>query len=238
MSPSQAPTVLTGISSKATQAVLADLASTYQAQTGVVCQIESVGGVDAARRIEAGEVFDVVFLASDAIDRLMASGHVLAGSRVDWVRSPVAVAVAQGAPQPDIGSAQALKASVLAADIVAYSTGPSGVYLEKLFAQWGIMDELQGRLVKAPPGVPVGSLVAKGEASLGFQQLSELMALPGIVVLGELPPDAAYITVFSSAIAQAEAAQAARVQAAREWMAFLASAATEATKRRHGMHWA
>jgi molybdate transport system substrate-binding protein len=233
----QSHPTITGISSKATQAVLADLASTYQAQTGVVCNIESVGGVDAVRRIQAGEVFDVIFLANDAIDRLIASGHVMAGSRVDWVRSPVAVAVAKGAPHPDIGSAQALKATVLAADKVAYSTGPSGVYLEKLFAQWGITAQLQGRLVTAPPGVPVGSLVDKGEASLGFQQLSELMALPGIEVLGELPPDAAYITVFSAAIAQALAAQPERVQAAREWMAFLASAATEPIKRRHGMHW-
>ncbi len=230
--------VFTGISSKATQAVLADLAQVYQTQTGVVWQVESVGGVDAARRIQAGEVFDVVLLASDAIDRLIGSGHVLAGSRVDWVRSPVAVAVAQGAPHPDIGSADALKAAVLAADKVAYSTGPSGVYLEKLFAQWGISAQLQGRLVTAPPGVPVGALVARGEASLGFQQLSELMALPGIDVLGELPPGAAFITVFSAGLSQAVSAQAQRVQAVHEWMAFLASAATEPIKRRHGMHWA
>ena len=150
----------------------------------------------------------------------------------------MAVAVAEGAAHPDIGSAQALKAAVLAADKVAYSTGPSGVYLEKLFAHWGITAQLQGRLVTAPPGVPVGSLLANGEASLGFQQLSELMALPGIEVLGQLPPDVAYITVFSAAIAQAVAAQPERVQAVRDWMAFLASVATEPIKRRHGMHWA
>ena len=214
------------------------MASAYQAQTGVACLIESVGGVDAARRVQAGEALEVVLLASDAIERLMASGHVCVDSRVDWVRSPVAVAVAEGAAHPDIGSAQALKAAVLAADKVAYSTGPSGVYLEKLFAHWGITAQLQGRVVTAPPGVPVGSLLANGEASLGFQQLSELMALPGIEVLGQLPPDVAYITVFSAAIAQAVAAQPERVQAVRDWMAFLASVATEPIKRRHGMHWA
>ena len=115
MSQPVTPQTLCAISSKATQAVLADLTQAYQAQTGVLWQVEAVGGVDAARRVQAGEVFDAVILANDAIDRLIASGQVLAGSRVDWVRSPVAVAVPQGAPRPDIGSAAALKAAVLAA---------------------------------------------------------------------------------------------------------------------------
>jgi len=214
---------------------LVDLTQAYQAQTGVLWQVEAVGGVDAARRVQAGEVFDAVILANDAIDRLIASGQLVAGSRADWVRSPVAVP--QGAPRPDIGSAQALKAAVLAATKVAYSTGPSGVYLEKLFDQWGISAAMQGRCVQAPPGVPVGALLARGEASLGFQQLSELMALPGITLLGELSPDVAYISVFSTGMGVAAAADAQRAQAVRAWMDFLASAEVEPIKRRHGMHW-
>lgn len=232
------PQTFSAISSKATQAVLVDLTQAYQAQTGVRWQVEAVGGVDAARRVQAGEVFDAVILANDAIDRLIAAGHVLAGSRVDWVRSPVAVAVPQGAPRPDIGSAAALKAAVLAATKVAFSTGPSGVYLEKLFDQWGITAAMQGRLLQAPPGVPVGALLARGEASLGFQQLSELMSLQGITLLGELSPDVAYISVFSTGMGQAAAADAQRAPAVRAWMDFLASAEVEAIKRRHGMHWA
>jgi molybdate transport system substrate-binding protein len=156
---------------------------------------------------------------------------------VDWVRSPVAVAVPQGAPRPDIGSAQALKAAVLAATKVAYSTGPSGVYLEKLFDQWGITAAMQGRCLQAPPGVPVGALLARGEATLGFQQLSELMSLPGITLLGELSPDVAYISVFSTGMGAAAAADAQRAPAVRDWMQFLASAEVEPIKRRHGMHW-
>jgi molybdate transport system substrate-binding protein len=237
MSQPATPHPFTAISSKATQAVLADLTQAYQSQSGMLWQVQAVGGVDAARRVQAGEVFDAVILANDAIDRLIASGHLMTGSRVDWVRSPVAVAVPQGAPRPDIGSAQALKAAVLAATKVAYSTGPSGVYLEKLFDQWGITAAMQGRCVQAPPGVPVGALLARGEASLGFQQLSELLALPGITLLGELSPDVAYISVFSTGMGAAAAADAKRAPAVRAWMDFLASAEVEPIKRRHGMHW-
>ncbi len=237
MSQPATPHTFTAISSKATQAVLADLTQAYQAQSGMLWQVQAVGGVDAARRVQAGEVFDAVILANDAIDRLIASGQLMTGSRVDWVRSPVAVAVPQGAPRPDIGSAQALKAAVLAATKVAYSTGPSGVYLEKLFDQWGITAAMQGRCVQAPPGVPVGALLARGEASLGFQQLSELLALPGITLLGELSSDVAYISVFSTGMGAAAAADAKRAPAVRAWMDFLASAEVEPIKRRHGMHW-
>jgi molybdate transport system substrate-binding protein len=237
MSQPATPHTFTAISSKATQAVLADLTQAYQAQSGMLWQVQAVGGVDAARRVQAGEVFDAVILANDAIDRLIASGHLMTGSRVDWVRSPVAVAVPQGAPRLDIGSAQALKAAVLAATKVAYSTGPSGVYLEKLFDQWGITAAMQGRCVQAPPGVPVGALLARGEASLGFQQLSELLALPGITLLGELSPDVAYISVFSTGMGVAAAADAQRAPAVRAWMDFLVSAEVEPIKRRHGMHW-
>ena len=237
MSQPATPHTFTAISSKATQAVLADLTQAYQAQSGMLWQVQAVGGVDAARRVQAGEVFDAVILANDAIDRLIASGQLMTGSRVDWVRSPVAVAVPQGAPRPDIGSAQALKAAVLAATKVAYSTGPSGVYLVKLFDQWGITAAMQGRCVQAPPGVPVGALLARGEASLGFQQLSELLALPGITLLGELSPDVAYISVFSTGMGAAAAADAKRAPAVRAWMDFLASAEVEPIKRRHGMHW-
>jgi molybdate transport system substrate-binding protein len=164
----------------ATRQVLGELAQAWQARSGQAVRIESIGGVDAAKRVAAGEPFDVVVLAADAIDKLVAGGHAVAGSRVDLVDSGVAVAVRAGAPRPDISSEEALKRAVLAAPTVGYSTGPSGVALVKLFERWGIAQELQGRLVQATPGVPVGSLVARGEVALGFQQLSELIHLDGI----------------------------------------------------------
>jgi molybdate transport system substrate-binding protein len=229
--------VLRGISSMATKALLADLTQAYLAQTGVSVQIESVGGVDAAKRVQAGEAFDMVLLASDAIERLIASGHVQAGSRCDWVRSPVAVAVLVGAERPDLSNEAAVKAAVLASPTLSYSTGPSGVYLEKLFERWGIADEVKARIVVPPPGTPVGALVASGQAALGFQQLSELIALPGIDVLGTLPADVAFITTFSSGILAVIAGDAARVAAVQSFLQFLASAGVEDVKRKQGMDW-
>ena len=231
MTQTATPPTFNALSSKATQAVLVDLTQAYQAQTGVQWQVEAVGGVDAARRVQAGEAFDAVILANDAIDRLIASGQVQVGSRVDWVRSPVAVAVPQGAPRPDIGSAQALKAAVLAATKVAYSTGPSGVYLEKLFDQWGITAAMQGRCLQAKPGVPVGALLASGEASLGFQQLSEMMGVTGITVLGPLPEAVQVTTTFSGSVS----VTCAQPQAVQDVLRFWASPATAALKQRHGM---
>jgi molybdate transport system substrate-binding protein len=227
--------VLRGISSMATKALLADLTQAYLAQTAVSVHIESVGGVDAAKRVQAGEAFDMVLLASDAIERLIASGHVQTGSRNDWVRSPVAVAVQAGAAKPDLSNEAALKAAVLASPTLSYSTGPSGVYLEKLFARWGIADDVKARIVVPPPGTPVGALVASGQAALGFQQLSELIALPGIDVLGTLPADVAFITTFSSGIPSVIAGDAARVAAVQSFLQFLASADVEDVKRKQGM---
>lgn len=219
------------ISSMATKALLADLAQAWGTRSPRKLAIESVGGVDAARRVQAGEAFDVVVLASNAVDQLAASGHVLAGSRVDLVRSGVSVAVRAGAPLPDIGSEEALKQAVLAAPSLAYSTGPSGVALVKQFERWGILETLQPRIVQAPPGVPVGSLVAQGQVALGFQQLSELIHLPGITVVGPLPPAIQVTTIFSGAVA-ATAAEPALV---RELLAFMAAPEQAALKQRQGM---
>ena len=125
-------TEIKGISSMATRQVLADLADAFQRHSGTRLAIESVVGVDAARRVQAGEAFDVVILASDAIDKLIGSGHVQAGSRVDLVRSGVAVAVRAGAAKPDISTEEAVRAAVRAARSISYSTGPSGVALARV----------------------------------------------------------------------------------------------------------
>ena len=222
---------LTGISSMATRALLAELAAAYGRESGQAVAIESVGGVDAARRVQAGEAFDVVVLASDAIDRLVLSGHAVAGSKVDLVHSGVAVAVAAGAQRPEIGSEDALRRAVQQARSVGYSTGPSGVALARLFERWGLADEIRERIVTPPPGVPVGHLVARGEVALGFQQLSELMHLPGIDVIGPMPEPLQIVTTFSAAVCTA----AAQPEAARRLIAFMASPGAAEAKRRQGM---
>lgn len=215
----------------ATRLLLAELADAYRQRTGRAVHFESVGGVDAARRVAAGEAFDVVALASDAIARLEAAGHVLAGSAVDLVHSGVAVAVRAGAPVPDVSSEAALRAAVQAAPRISCSTGPSGVALARLFEQWGMADELRDRTVTPPPGVPVGTLLAQGQVDLGFQQLSELMHLDGITVVGMLPAPIQITTTFTAAVCTTSR----QADAARELLAFLASPAADDAKRRQGM---
>ena len=219
------------ISSMATRTVLADLTADFQSQTGTELRLEAVGGVDAARRVQAGEAFDLVVLASDALAKLVGSGQVLATSQVDLVHSGVAVAVPAGAYRPDIGTEAALRAAVLSAAHIGYSTGPSGTQLLKLFARWGLLETLRDKLVQAPTGVPVAALLARGEVSLGFQQLSELMHQQGIQVLGGLPEPVQINTTFSAACCAASA----RPQAVQALLDFLRSPAADAAKRRHGM---
>jgi molybdate transport system substrate-binding protein len=219
------------LSSMATREVLGELASRYQRDTSQAVACEAVGGVDVAKRVRAGEALDVVVLASNAIDQLIADGKVLAGTRVDLVRSGIAVAVRAGAPRPDIASEKSVKEAVLAAKTVGFSTGPSGVYLEKMFERWGVLGELRDRIVVAAPGVPVGSLVADGSVEIGFQQLSELMSLPGIDVIGALPPAIQTITIFSGGVA----ATCENPDEARALLEYMAAPAVAAVKQRHGM---
>jgi molybdate transport system substrate-binding protein len=215
----------------ATRQLLADLGAAFEQRSGCVVAIESVGGVDAARRVQAGEPFDVVVLASDAIDKLIAAGHVVAGSKVDLVRSGVAVAVRSGAARPEIGSEEAVRRAVQAARSIGYSTGPSGVQLARLFERWGIASEIGGHIVEAPPGVPVGTLVARGEVELGFQQLSELMHVSGIDVVGPLPPAIQIVTTFCAGVC----ASSSQAEAVRGLLDFMASPQCAEAKRRHGM---
>lgn len=222
---------LRGISSMATRQLLAELVQMYAQRSDCVVEMASVGGVDAAKRVQAGEPFDLVILASDAIDKLIATGHINASSKVDLVHSGVAVAVRAGTPQPDIASENAVRQAVLAARSISYSTGPSGVALVKLFERWGIADLIRDRIVQAPPGVPVGALVARGEVELGFQQLSELIHVPGITLVGPLPPEIQITTTFSAGIGSGSTQAA----AARDLLEFMASAQAAEAKRRQGM---
>lgn len=216
----------------ATKALLADLARLYEAHSPhYTIHIESVGGVDAAQRVQAGEAFDGVVLASNAIDKLLASGKLLRGSRMDLVHSSVAVAVPAGAPCPDISSEEGLKQAVLQAESIGYSTGPSGVELIKQFERWGIATQVQDKLVQAQPGIPVGALLAQGRVALGFQQLSEMMGVQGITVLGPLPEAVQVTTTFSGGIS----VTCAQPQAVQDLLRFWASAATADIKKRHGL---
>ena len=218
----------------ATRQLLADLVAAWQARSGQAVTIESVGGLDAAKRVQAGEAFDLVFLASDALVKLESAGCLLPGSQVDLVLSGTSVAVPAGAALPDISSEAAVRAAVLAAPSVSYSTGPSGVALAAMFERWGIAEQVKGKIVTPPPGTPVGSLVAQGQVALGFQQLSELIHVSGITIVGPLPQAIAIDTIFSGALAQT-CPHGERQAQACALLAFMASPEAAEAKRRQGM---
>jgi len=219
------------VSSMATRWPLAELVAAYEALAMQPVEVVSIGGVDAAKRVRAGEAFDLVVLASDALDKLAADGWIVAGSRVDLARSDMAVAVHAGAPRPHVDSEEALRRAVLAARGVGFSTGPSGTYLLQLFGRWGIADAIRDRLVQAPPGVPVGTLVARGDVELGFQQLAELVHERDVEVLGPLPEGVRFVTTFAGGVATTSA----RPDAARALLAFMTSTVAADALRRHGM---
>lgn len=219
---------LTGVSSMATRLILGELARRYEAEAGVAVEIRSMGGVDAARLVREGESVDVVVLASTVMAQLEAEGHVRAGSIRGFTRSGMAIAIRAGATRPDIGSEEAVRRAVLAAQRVGYSTGPSGDHLLSLCSRWNVPAD---RLVKAPPGVPVGKLVADGEVELGFQQLSELIHVPGLEVLGPLPPEIQGVTIFSAGVC----ARSSRPDETAALVAFLAAPEADAVKRDQGM---
>jgi molybdate transport system substrate-binding protein len=222
---------ITGISSMATRQLLAELGDAFRQKTGQSVAIESVGGVDAARRIRAGETFDLIVLADEAMKQLEADKWLKAGSRAAFVESEIAVAIRSGAKHPALADEAATRAAILAAASICYSTGPSGTHLVKLLEKWGIDQLMSGRTLKAPPGVPVATLVARGEAELGFQQLSELLDVPGIEIAGPLPREIQSVTLFSCGVG----ARASNEAGARDLIGYLTSPETEASKRRCGM---
>jgi len=219
---------LAGLSSMATRHILADLARGFEAQRGARIEIRSMGGVEAAKLIRAGEATDIVILASKAMDALEAEGHLAQGNTRDFARSEIGVAVRAGSAIPSIASEQAVKQAMLNARKICYSTGPSGDHLKALCEKWGVPP---ARALVAPPGVPVAALVANGEADLGFQQLSELVGQPGVAVVGPLPPEIQAVTVFSAGVS----AMSRDAEGARAFVVYLASPETGDAKRRHGM---
>jgi len=219
------------ITSMASRALLKELCARFEKESQQAVSVEAAGGVDVAKRLRAGELVDVAVLSRSSIDDLAREKVLLEHSITDIASSGIAVAVAAGAAEPDIGSEETLRRTVLAAPSISYSTGPSGVYLEKRFAAWGVLEQIRARIVVPPPGVPVGSLVASGKVALGFQQLSELVHVEGIRVIGPLPAAIQLLTTFSGAIAHT----CGQANAARDLLHYLASPQLAPVKAGFGM---
>ncbi|MFF4378005.1 substrate-binding domain-containing protein [Kitasatospora sp. NPDC001547] len=210
---------ISGLSSMATRPILTDLSEHIRRTRGVPVCFESGGGVEIARRVREGAEADLLVLAEGALAQLEQEGHLLGGTaRPLWV-SQVVAAVPDGTPVPAFDAESDLRAALLSAQRIAYSTGPSGMALVGLITRLGLADTLSDRLVQAPAGVPAGSLLASGRADLAFQQRSELIDLPGVLVVGPLPGDTGIDSVFSGAVL----AFSARPDLAREVLDLLGS---------------
>jgi len=215
----------------ATRHILADLARDYELQSGINVDIRSMGGVEAAKLARAGEPTDIVVLASKAVESLEAEGHIVEGSIRDFARSEIGMAVPAGAGRVSVENEKTVRQAMIEARRIGYSTGPSGDHFKALCERWGLADSVLAHALKAPPGVPVATLVAQGEADLGIQQLSELIGQPGIEVVGPLPPEIQAVTIFAAGVSTMSAER----EAAQALVDYLASADTEAAIRRHGM---
>jgi molybdate transport system substrate-binding protein len=182
-------------------------------------------------RLGRGEPADVLIMVGYALDDLAKQGKVIPDSRVELVKSPIGVSVKAGAPKPDISSAEAVKRALLAAKSIAYSDSASGVYIStEMFQKLGIAEQMKDK-AKMIPAEPVAGVVARGDAEIGFQQISEMLPVPGIDIVGPLPPDLQKITVFSAGIATVSK----EPDAGKALIKFLASPASRAAIVKSGM---
>ena len=193
----------------------------------------SMGGAPDSipSRLNRGEPADVVILAREALDDLVAKGRVVPGSQVDLVRSTIGMAVRAGAPKPDISSVDALKRTLLAAKSIAYSASASGVYLStELFPRLGVADAIKDKSRRIE-SERVGTVVARGDAEIGFQQVSELLPIPGLDYVGPLPEAVQRVTIFSAGIAT----NAKNVDVAKILIRYLSSDAVAPAIRKTGL---
>jgi len=224
------------MTSGAMSAALRELTPAFERASGSTLVVVSGGSVAGVAdsipdRLAHGERADVVIMAAGGIDELVKAGRLVAGSRADLARSSIGIAVRAGGAKPDISTVEALTRALLAAKSVAYSSSVSGVYVStELFQRLGIAAEMakKSRRIESEP---VGVAVARGDAELGFQQISELRPVPGLEVVGPLPSAVQRVTIFSAAAG----AGAPNPAGGRALITFLASPAAAAAIARSGM---
>jgi molybdate transport system substrate-binding protein len=219
------------LSTQATEEAYRELIPQFEKTSGHQVTTVFTGTLDANKRLAAGESYDLLIMAAASIDEHIKDGKVAQGSRVDVAKSGVGVGVKAGAPKPDISTTEALKKTLMSAKSIGYSTGPSGNYVIGLFQRLGLADEIKGKLKQTPTGVFVGSIIASGEAEIGFQQVSELSHFAGVDFIGPLPADIQQMTLFSSGILVG----AKEADAAKALVKFVTAPTAAAAFKRRGM---
>jgi molybdate transport system substrate-binding protein len=219
------------LSSIATREAYLELVPQFEKASGHKVSTTWAGTTAIMQRMAAGERYDLVIISSSELDELTKQGKIVAGSRVDLAKSGIGVAVRAGAPRPDIRSGDALKQALLAAKTVGYTSGPSGVYMAGLIERMGIASAIKPKHRGVPSGGTIGTIVASGEAEIGFQQVSELVHIPGVDYIGPLPSDVQCVTIFSCGV-QTGATQP---DAAKALVAFLTAPAAKNVMTKHGL---
>jgi molybdate transport system substrate-binding protein len=219
------------ISTQATEETYKELVPQFEKASGHKVTTLFSGTLDVNKRLAAGESYDLIIMAANAIEDHIKAGKIVPGSRVDLAKSGVGAAVKAGALKLDIGTVDALKSTLLAVKSIGYSTGPSGVYMVSLFQKLGVADAVKPKLKQTPTGVFVGTIIANGDAEIGFQQVSELSQFKGVDYIGPLPAEVQQFTSFSSGI-QAGSKEA---DAAKALVKFLTSPEAAAAFKKRGM---
>jgi molybdate transport system substrate-binding protein len=219
----------------AVQSVMEDLAPKFAQDSGhSVSMTFGLGGA-LAKRIQEGEVADLLIGPRGPVDGLIKAGRLETGSDLTIAHSRVGVAVRKGAPKPDISSPEALKRALIAAKSVSYSNpvfgGASGVHFAKVIERLGIADEMKGKTRFPPEGGFTARLLVSGEAELAVQQIGELISVPGVELVGPLPGELQSVTTFAAAIPSA----ALQPQAARALIRYLQSPQATAVMRAKGL---
>ena len=209
-----------------------ELLPQFEKSTGITVTTATGGSVGAGPNTIGGQLrrgvpADVVILAREGLGDLIAEGRILSGSDVDLAGSAIGMIVPAGAPKPDISTVDALKQTLLRAKSVAISTSTSGVYLTtKLFPRLGIADEMAAKTQTSG-----SAAVGRGEAEIGLQQVSEVLAVPNATYVGTIPADVQYFTVYAAAIVSDSKA----VESARRLIAFLSAEGATGAIRKSGM---
>jgi molybdate transport system substrate-binding protein len=219
------------VSTIAVKESLIEIVPLFERASGHKVNVTFGSGPITFQRVTEGATGDLFLGPDEFSDPLLKAGKLVAGSRVDFAHSGASVAVHAGAHKPDVSTAERFKAALLSAKTVSYSRGASGLFFVRVLERLGIAEEIKAKLVAPRQGELVGAVVARGEAEIGIHQLSELLPVSGIDIVGPLPAELQRKIVYSAFAFPASTQQ----DAARSFVSFLRTGVAGAIIRRKGM---